>query len=132
MIYIKKLISAVLRGIWLQAQEAEIQRLTANLAVLRLGEKQELFSRMLFLLLIEAHRLGYTVRMGDVLATSGHIKGSFHYKKLAADLNLFLDGEFLQETEDHQKLGEYWESLGGTWGGRYEDGNHYSLGEGTR
>jgi len=24
-------------------------------------------------------------------------------------------------------LGEYWESIGGSWGGRFGDGNHYSL-----
>jgi hypothetical protein len=28
-------------------------------------------------------------------------------------------------------LGEYWELIGGTWGGRFKnpDGNHYSYGE---
>ena len=25
------------------------------------------------------------------------------------------------------ELGEYWESIGGSWGGRFNDGNHYSL-----
>ena len=24
-------------------------------------------------------------------------------------------------------LGEWWESQGGTWGGRFRDGNHYGL-----
>jgi len=24
-------------------------------------------------------------------------------------------------------LGEYWEGMGGSWGGRFSDGNHFSL-----
>ena len=28
-------------------------------------------------------------------------------------------------TEDHEPLGEWWESIGGVWGGRFNDGNHY-------
>jgi len=74
---------------------------------------------------------GYELTFGDAFASSGHIKDSFHYKRLAIDLNLFKDGEYLTETEDHRTLGLFWESIGGTWGGRFEnpDGNHYSLGE---
>jgi len=52
---------------------------------------------------------------------------SLHFDGLAIDLNLFKDGKFLQNTEDHRELGEYWESIGGCWGGRFNDGNHYSL-----
>lgn len=57
-----------------------------------------------------------------------HSKKSWHYKRLALDLNLFRNGVWLQKTEDHQVLGEFWESIGGTWGGRFggRDGNHYS------
>ena len=47
--------------------------------------------------------------------------------RLAVDFNLFKDGKFLQSTDDHKELGEFWEALGGTWGGRFDDGNHYSL-----
>jgi hypothetical protein len=43
------------------------------------------------------------------------------------DLNLFKDGKYLALTEDHKPLGEWWESQGGAWGGRFNDGNHYSL-----
>jgi len=57
----------------------------------------------------------------------GDFKGKT--KRLAIDLNLFKDGEYLTDTEDHRFLGEFWESLGGTWGGRWDDGNHYSWGE---
>ena len=43
------------------------------------------------------------------------------------NLNLFVDGVWLQSTEAHRELGEWWESVGGSWGGRFGDGNHYSL-----
>jgi hypothetical protein len=33
----------------------------------------------------------------------------------------------LESTEAHTPLGEQWEKMGGTWGGRFNDGNHYSL-----
>lgn len=92
-----------------------------------LGKKQEKFTRMLADLIIFAYDKGYKIRMGDVYASRGHMELSLHYIKLAADLNLFKDGKYLTETEDHRELGEYWESKGGSWGGRFQDGGHYSL-----
>ncbi len=56
-----------------------------------------------------------------------HSHNSKHYLKLAVDINLFLNGEYLSKTEDHKIFGEYWEELGGIWGGRFDDGNHYEL-----
>jgi hypothetical protein len=58
-------------------------------------------------------------------------RGSFHKKRLAMDLNLFIYGVWQTTTEAHTPIGEKWESMGGTWGGRFlrRDGNHYSLGE---
>lgn len=92
-----------------------------------LGENQECFARDLGLLLCFIISRGYNVRMGDVFAHDGHKAGSQHYKKLAADINLFLNGDYLTETSDHQEIGDYWEALDphNRWGGRYEDGNHY-------
>jgi hypothetical protein len=52
---------------------------------------------------------------------------SCHKIRLAIDLNLFKDGRFLSTTEDHRPLGEWWKSQGGSWGGDFNDGNHYSL-----
>jgi hypothetical protein len=79
------------------------------------------------LLILYAYELGYEVTLGDAWATTGHIDNSFHYKRLAIDLNLFKDGKYLTKTSDHRMLGEFWESIGGTWGGRFKrkDGNHY-------
>lgn len=61
-------------------------------------------------------------------------RNSLHTDRLAMDFNLFKDGVYLTKTEDHQPLGEYWESLDDNcrWGGRIKgrrDGNHYSYTE---
>ena len=74
-----------------------------------------------------AYNMGYKLTFGDAYATTGHMENSLHYKRLAVDFNLFKDGRYLTRTEDHAPLGEYWEAIGGTWGGRFNDGNHYSL-----
>lgn len=95
-----------------------------------LGKKQEKFSIMLMDLLTYIHQEGYRVRMGHVFRCENcktGKKNSLHKLKLAADINLFKDGVYLAKTEDHIKFGEFWESLGGSWGGRFNDGNHYSL-----
>lgn len=103
-----------------------------------LGQKQRRFARMAARLLDRAHELGYEVTLGDayrdprVHGKWGEKRGysaarSVHKQRLAIDLNLFQGGRYLDKSEDHRPLGEYWESLGGTWGGRWGDGNHYSL-----
>ena len=95
-------------------------------------EKQARFTYLVSFLIRHAYLKGYELSFGDAYAKSGHRAGSYHYKRLAIDLNLFKDGEYLVETEDHKFLGEFWESLDPmcTWGGRFQDGNHYSFGEG--
>lgn len=105
-----------------------------------LGQKQERFMRLLPRLLDKAHEMGYEIRGGDLFrdprvhGTIGEKKGYGHSKschkiKLAIDLNLFKDGKFLGNTEDHRPLGEWWEqqSPDCRWGGRFNDGNHYSI-----
>ena len=103
-----------------------------------LGQKQRTFTRMIGLLIEYAYQQGFELTVGDayrdprlhgaigVKVGYGHPKSS-HKQRLAMDFNLFKGGKFLQETEDHRILGEYWESIGGSWGGRFNDGNHYSL-----
>jgi len=81
---------------------------------------------MIGLLIGYANLLGYGLTFGDAYATTGHIKNSFHGKRLAVDFNLFIDGVYQETTEAHEPLGLYWELIGGTWGGRFNDGNHYS------
>jgi len=96
------------------------------------GQKQEEFSRCLALLLVWLYLNGYRVRMGHVFRCPdcpvGH-KKSCHKSKLAVDLSLFMDGQFLTETIEYQRAGEYWESLHplARWGGSWNDGNHFSF-----
>jgi hypothetical protein len=92
-----------------------------------LRKKQSIFVLMVAALIIWAYIKGYEFTFGDAWARSGHKKLSLHYDRLAIDLNLFKDDEYLIRTEDHLQLGEFWEMIGGSWGGRYDDGNHYSL-----
>ncbi len=99
-----------------------------------LGQKRRKFSQMISILVLATPGL---IRRGeicydDVKARDGHIKGSFHYNGLAADMNLYIRGRYQRDTEAHLPLGEFWESLGGSWGGHWGDGNHYSLGEGRK
>jgi hypothetical protein len=95
------------------------------------GEAQREFTFMVGLLIQRAYDTGYELTFGDAFAKDGHIDGSLHYSRLAVDFNLFKDGVYLTETEDHKPLGQFWEQIGGSWGGRFSnpDGNHYSLGE---
>lgn len=95
-----------------------------------LRKRQSKFAKMVALLILYAYEIGYEITFGDAYANSGHIANSFHYSRLAIDLNLFKGGRYLSKTSDHEPLGLFWESIGGTWGGRFDDGNHYSLGEG--
>jgi len=94
-----------------------------------LRNEQSEFAKRLPLLLLYIIVQGYEITFGDFKATTGHSENSFHYKRLAADINLFKDGKYLKLTEDHKQFGLFWENLGGSWGGRWNDGNHYSWGE---
>lgn len=93
---------------------------------------------MIAQLICKGYELGYEITLGDayrdprVFGMMGVQKGygqasSCHKLRLAIDLNLFKNGKFLETTEDHQELGDWWESIGGSWGGRFNDANHYSL-----
>lgn len=103
-----------------------------------LGQKQRRFTKMVAKLIFFAYANGYELTFGDayrdprlhgdmgVKKGYGHSKSN-HKIRLAVDFNLFKDGKYLTSSEDHKHLGEYWEGIGGTWGGRFNDGNHYSL-----
>ena len=96
------------------------------------GQAQKRFAAMVPVLINFIYSQGYTVTLGDAWAKPGtHRKGSYHYKRLAIDLNLFKDGVYLRTSEAHEIFGVFWEMMGGTWGGRFrkKDGNHYSFGE---
>lgn len=96
-----------------------------------LRAKQQRFAHMVALLILHAEQLGYRVVLGYCYRCPDCLVGhttSLHKKCLAIDIELFDDqGNYLTSTKDHEPLGIYWESIGGTWGGRFADGNHYSL-----
>ncbi len=107
---------------------------------MKLGEKQEVFMRLLPRLIDKAHSLGFEIRGGDLFRdprVHGNFgdsvgygnKNSCHKLKLAIDLNLMKDGKLIHSTKGHQELGEWWEKQHPLcrWGGRFKDGNHYSL-----
>lgn len=110
-----------------------------------LGQKQELFSFFLTKLLKRAYDMGFHVRMGETLRTEEQqqiylragktrVSRSLHQDKLAVDLNLTKGGRLITQSEEHLPLGEWWEKLHPLcrWGGRFGDGNHYSLTHGGR
>ena len=85
---------------------------------------------MTALLILHAEQLGYELTYGDAYRDSRVPYGrsrSNHKIRLAVDFNLFRDGQYLTSTADYKPLGEYWESIGGAWGGQFDDGNHFSL-----
>lgn len=104
------------------------------------GEAQRLFMRLLPRLIDYIHEQGYECTGGDLFRDPrvfgevgerlgyGHPK-SVHKLKMAIDINLFKDGAYLSKTEDHEPIGTWWEKQHELcrWGGRFEDGNHYSL-----
>jgi hypothetical protein len=99
---------------------------------MKLGEKQRLFTKLVGELIDYAYSEGYELTFGDAYRSPkveyGH-PNSLHRSRLAIDLNLFKEGEYLTRTEDHAPLGRFWESLHPLcrWGGRFDDGNHYSI-----
>lgn len=104
--------------------------------------KQQLFVRLLQRLLAYGETKGYQFTLGYGLRDPGPharyegdphpILASCHEFKLAQDLNLFVDGQYI--TGDHpawHDLGAYWKSLNPQcrWGGDFtiRDYNHVSI-----
>ncbi|EMD0829337.1 M15 family metallopeptidase [Morganella morganii] len=104
-----------------------------------LSEKQSLFTVMIAQMILWANDHGYRLTFGEAYRTpeqaklnekSGKgISNSLHTQRLAVDFYLFINGQYKTDTPSYLPLGEYWESIGGTWGGRFSrpDGNHFSL-----
>lgn len=101
---------------------------------------QSEFARLVPRLIDKAYEMGFEVTLGDAFRDPrvhgdlgvkqgyGHPR-SAHKSRLAIDLNLFQGGKFLPGTEAHRPLGEWWEKQHelARWGGRFNDGNHYSM-----
>lgn len=96
------------------------------------------FSNMTILLFQYIEMIGQKWTYGDAYRDPRCNYGSersLHRERLAIDINLFkshsssagVSYTYLTKTEDYKIVGEFWESIGGTWGGRFNDGNHFSL-----
>ena len=106
-----------------------------------LSEHQQEFALHIGYLLQHINAAGYACTFGDAYRSPLAFGGmgekapygrytSAHKQRLAVDLNLFKDGRYLEDTEDHRPIGEYWKALHqlNRWGGDFKnkDGNHYS------
>lgn len=105
-----------------------------------LSQKQQQFTRMVGKLIAWADTNGYALTFGEAYRTPEQAKlnaksgagiaNSLHTQRLAVDFNLFIGDVWQTDSRAFTPLGEYWESLGGCWGGRFKtnpDGNHFSL-----
>jgi len=99
---------------------------------LSLRQKRVKFSRMFAMLILYVTQEGYEPAIDDVKCRTGHMSNSLHYIGLAGDLILYRNAVYLKKTEDYEFAGLFWESMGGSWGGRFNDGNHFSLSHGGR
>lgn len=113
-----------------------------NTTELSLGEKQRLFAKYLGQLIVWVYEQGWELTLGegyvgDTDSKDGdwdgpHIKNSNHYRRLAQDLNLFIDGKYIADGGHMAWLaiGHKWKSYhpGLTvWGGDFSDANHVSI-----
>lgn len=113
-----------------------------------LGDKQRLFAQLLGEFLVWCYANDYEVSFGEAYRTPEQaalnaqrgvgISKSLHTKRLAVDLNLFLDSSLASDedvyqptSEAYKPLGDKWKSLNPLcrWGGDFTrpDGNHFSL-----
>lgn len=103
-------------------------------------QRQWLFARMVGRLLSYAAEQGIRVAGREWWRTSQQalwyflrglgIRNSVHCVGLGLDLCVYsAEGEYLTDLESYRLLGEFWESMGGCWGGRFTrcDPGHFSL-----
>lgn len=109
-----------------------------------LRDHQVVFSRDVAKLINKAFELGFEVTLGEALRPlemqtlyvkqgKSHTMDSYHLKKLAIDLNLFINAQ-LCSTNQIKPLGDWWESLSEKhkWGGNwitFKDSPHFELHE---
>jgi hypothetical protein len=106
-----------------------------------LREQQSLFVKLVGILIEWSYQNGYELTFAEAWRSSAEaqlnakdgagIACSLHMERLAIDLNLFKNGDFLTEAADYRPMGEYWKSLHelARWGGDFPhvDADHFSL-----
>ena len=111
---------------------------------MKLGQARRAFRKALVRLLYSSLPPGLEFAFDEVTErltvkdpTSDHMGRSCHHVGLAADILLYRDGVYLTHSDEYKELGERWEALGKelglelVWGGRFNDGNHFSMKWGT-
>jgi len=101
---------------------------------LTLRQKQSAFALAIARLIVWIFEQGWEVTCGDFNRPDhqGHIEMSCHYFRLAADLNLFIGGQWMDhECPEWEKIGQKWKTMGpfAAWGGDFasRDLNHMSF-----
>lgn len=101
---------------------------------------QQHFALTMATFIVRINQLGYAVTFGEayrppetaaLYAQQGKgIANSLHTSRLAVDLNVFKNGEYLDQTTELEQVGAIWEAQDSLacWGGRFGDGNHFSFG----
>lgn len=112
------------------------------MASLTLRQRQSIFLRNVAKLIAYAFdELGVELTGGELYRTAeqqaihvknglSKVKMSRHQQRLAIDLNLFIDGKYVTETEKYKPLAEYWKSLHPENRAGYDfgwDGNHFEM-----
>lgn len=112
-----------------------------------LSTKQAIFCKNASKFILKLNEYGYDVTDGEAYRTKEQAewyakkgigsKNSLHCIRLARDLNLFLDGVYLEKTEDYKFAGDIWKSIHelNRWGGDFKDkegnpkpdANHFSM-----
>jgi D-alanyl-D-alanine carboxypeptidase len=107
-----------------------------------LFERQKTFALNISALIKFIFDIGFQCTLGEaerskeqaeIYAKSGKgIADSLHCKRLAIDLNLFKDGQYLTQFKDYEQAGVFWEKLHplNRWGGRFTklvDSNHFEM-----
>lgn len=116
-----------------------------------LGERQRLFAHLLAKLIVWVYETpGWELTLADgsidtprkfrgedgrvfEAPDAHHMKGSLHYYRLAQDLNLFIEGQWIPDGGHPAwtAIGQRWEGLHPecAWGGRFSkpDPNHFSI-----
>ena len=107
-----------------------------------LGQKQRQFAFHVHQLIQHIYAMGYEVTLGDAFRDKRALgergdegpygrNASAHKQRLAIDLNLFVDNQWIRATAPYKPFGTYWKALhkDNEWGGDFPgkgDGNHFS------
>ena len=108
---------------------------------MKLSEAQREFSLTFAKFVLKSYRKGYEITLGEAWRTPEQaeiyakkgigIKSSVHRKRLAVDINLFVNGQLTWDVEHYRVLGELWKTMHplARWGGDFKgrDAVHFSF-----